>query len=115
MTQNIILGLMLYLVGHIFAWYQFNSQFVFEWARINILLPVIILAVPMGFCFMYGTKLIMTDTNELWTARLLGFGISYAVFPIMTWFYLNESMFTTKTMVCCLLACIIMYIQLFWK
>lgn len=115
MRQKIALGLALYFVGHIAAWYQFNSQFVFQWAKNNLLVPVLLFALPMGFCFMYGTKLLMEETSELWFARLVGFGISYAIFPLMTWYYLNESMFTTKTMICFALACLIMYIQLFWR
>jgi hypothetical protein len=36
-------------------------------------------------------------------------------FPFLTWYFLNESMFTTKTMLCVLLSAIIVGIQLFWK
>jgi hypothetical protein len=46
---------------------------------------------------------------------LLGFGVSYFTFPFLTWWLLNESMFTTKTMLCVALSFIIVAIQLFWR
>jgi hypothetical protein len=36
------------------------------------------------------------------------------VFPILTWFILGESMFTTKTMLCLSLSILIILIQIFW-
>ncbi len=115
LTGKVILGFLFYVIGHIFAWYQFNSQFVWGWAKLNLLVPVFIFAIPMGLCFLYGTKLLVEETNELWTARFVGFGASYAIFPALTWYYMNESMFTFKTISCLFLACAILYIQLFVK
>tara|TARA_A100001515_G_C4483793_1_gene180974 strand:- start:19 stop:369 length:351 start_codon:yes stop_codon:yes gene_type:complete len=115
LTGKVILGFLFYVIGHIFAWYQFNSQFVWDWAKLNLLVPVFIFAIPMGLCFLYGTKLLVEETNELWTARFVGFGASYAIFPALTWYYMNESMFTFKTISCLFLACAILYIQLFLK
>ena len=54
-------------------------------------------------------------TQEAWAARMLGFGMSYLTFPFLTWWLLNESMFTTKTMLCVFLSIMIVGIQLFWK
>jgi hypothetical protein len=115
MTKKIFLAIAFYLVGHVIAWYQTNSQFVWPWAKNNLFLTVVFLSIPAGLCFALGTRILMEETSKLWFARFLGFGISYAVFPLMTWHYLNESMFTTKTMTCIALAALIMYIQLFWK
>jgi len=115
MSQRIFLALVLYSLGHVLAWYQVNSQFVWPWPRNNLLFSVALLATPTGICFAYGTRLLMAESGELWYTRFLGFGASYAVFPVMTWYYLNESMFTAKTLVCFFLACLIMYIQFFWK
>jgi hypothetical protein len=64
---------------------------------------------------MYGTKFIVEVTDELWAARLAGFGASYLCFPLMTWYYMDESMFTSKTMLCVFLAFLILLVQLFWK
>jgi hypothetical protein len=46
---------------------------------------------------------------------LLGFGVSYLTFPILTYLILKESMFTPKTMACVFLSFCIIGIQIFWK
>ena len=115
MSFQIIIGVVFYIIGHIFAWYQFNSQFVWPWAKTNFILPVLLFSIPMGICFLYGTKYVVSETSQLWTARFIGFGASYAVFPLLTWYYMNESMFTFKTLSCLFLACMILYIQIFLK
>ena len=108
-------GILLFVVGHIFAWYAFNSQFVWDWAKEHFWLPVLLFSLPMGLGFLYATKVAVAATDELWAARMMGFGSSYLAFPLMTWYYMNESMFTPKTMICVGLAVMIMGIQLFWK
>tara|TARA_R110000824_G_scaffold58877_1_gene158728 strand:+ start:334 stop:669 length:336 start_codon:yes stop_codon:yes gene_type:complete len=109
------IAILFFVVGHIFAWYAFNSQFVWPWAKEHLWAPALICTLPMAFGFLYGTKHAVAATDELWAARLIGFGASYLAFPLMTWYYMNESMFTPKTLICVGLACMIMGIQLFWK
>jgi hypothetical protein len=75
----------------------------------------LIYGVPASLCFWYATRMIVDTTSEAWTARLLGFGISYLTFPLLTWWLLNESMFTSKTMLCVFLSFLIIVIQLGWK
>jgi hypothetical protein len=41
--------------------------------------------------------------------------MSYLTFPLLTWWLLNESMFTMKTMLCVTLSFMIIAIQLGWK
>jgi len=41
--------------------------------------------------------------------------LSYLTFPLLTWYFLHESMFTAKTMVCVGLAFVIALIQLLWR
>ena len=58
---------------------------------------------------------VVGEMNELWGQRYLIFGMSYLTFPILTWHFMNESMFTTKTLLCTFLAFVIVGIQFFWK
>ena len=44
---------------------------------------------------------------------LLVFCMSYLTFPILTWWLLHESMFTTRTLLCIFLSFCIMGVQ-FW-
>ena len=115
MTSKLALGFALCCLGHIFAWFQLNSQFVWEWWRDKPLVAVGIYSVPVGTCFWYATKLIVDETGAAWSSRFLGFAASYFVFPILTYALLNESMFTPKTLTCIFLSCLIIAVQLFWK
>ena len=109
------IAILFFVAGHILAWYAFNSQFAWEWAREYVWAPALLCNFPMALAFLYGTRFAVAETGELWTARLVGFGASYLCFPLMTWYYMDESMFTPKTMACVFLAFLILGIQLFWK
>ena len=77
---NFVYGLGFFILGHICAWFQLNSQFAWEWWEDKPLLAVGIYSIPVGLSF-----------------------------------FLNETMFTTKTMVCIGLSFCIMGVQLFWR
>jgi len=110
-----VAGIGLFTLGHIFAWFQFNSQFVWEWWEDKPFLAVGVYAIPVGLCFWHATRLVFEETAAAWSARLLGFAASYFVFPLLTWAFLHESMFTPKTLICIFLSCLIVAVQLFWK
>ena len=114
-TFNIMAGIGLFILGHIFAWFQLNSQFVWEWWQDKPFVAVGIYSIPVGTCFWYATKLIVDETGAAWSSRFLGFAASYFVFPLLTYALLNESMFTPKTLTCIFLSCLIIAVQLFWK
>ena len=78
-------------------------------------MPLLIFSRPAGLGFWYGMQLAYEDMHEVWGPRFLIFALSYFTFPILTWYFLNESMFTAKTMICVSLSFVIMGIQLFWK
>lgn len=114
-TFNIFMGVLLFILGHTFAWFQLNSQFVWDWWRDRPLVAVGLYSIPVGLCFWYATRLIVDDTGAVWTSRFLGFASSYFVFPVLTWYLLNESMLTAKTMVCVFLSFLIIGVQIFWR
>jgi len=114
-TFNLLTGILFFILGHTLAWFQLNSQFVWEWWREHPLITVAIYSVPVGLCFLIGTRLVFEETGTLWSSRFLAFSASYLVFPLLTWHFMNESMFTTKTLMCTALSCVIIAIQLFWK
>ena len=108
-------GILFMALANILAWFQFNSQFVWPWFKDKPILTNLIFAVPMGVCFWYGIKLIVEASGQLWTSKLVGFGVGNIIFAAMTWAMLNETPFTSKTMACLFLAFLIILIQLFWK
>jgi len=110
--DSMLYAMSFFCVGHIFSWYTTNSQFVWEFWKDKPLLANIVFGIPAGMMFWYGTKYLMQSIPELWTVRFTAAVISYSVFPFMTWFYMNESMFTIKTMLCVFLALTILIIQI---
>ena len=108
-------GIIFFLVGNVLAWFQFNSQFVWDWWKDKPITSNLIFAIPMGICFWYAVKNIVEATGQLWASKLVGFGVSNVVFGILTYILLRESVFTAKTLSCLILACVIIAIQIFWK
>ena len=109
------IGVILFVIGNILAWFQYNSQFAWEWWQGRPIFSKVVFAFPMGLCFWYAIKHIVDATGELWASKLVGFGVSNVVFGIMTYWILNESVFTPKTASCLLLAVMIIFIQIYWK
>ena len=113
--MKMIIAIALFATGQCLVWFQINSQFVWDWWADKPWRGAIIYSIPAGLCFLYGVKLTYEVMNEVWGPRFLIFGMSYFTFPILTWYFLNESMFTTKTMICVILSFIIVGIQLLWR
>ena len=115
MSKYFLQSLAFYAAGHIFVWFQLYSHVVWEWWQNKPIHAALAFGIPASICFWYGTKITLDITNEAWAARMLGFGMSYMTFPVMTWYFLNESMFTIKTLICVFLSFLIVGIQIGWK
>jgi len=96
----------------ILVWYQLNSQLVWDWAKgSKSMWTMSLFGIPISILFWYATKWGYIGFGNLWAVRWLAFGSSMLVFPIMTYFYLGETI-TLKTLVSIILAIIIMLLQL---
>ena len=111
--QLFILSCLLIMM-HTTIWYASNLQLIIK-NQTYALLWAVIIGIPANILVFYVTKLGHAQFQSLWTVRLLAFGASYFVFPVMTYFYLDESPFNPKTMTCIFLSFVIMAIQIFWK
>jgi len=109
------LGILLFALANILAWFQFNSQFIWKWFADKPFTTNAIFSMPMGICFWYAVKYTVEDTGQLWSSKLVGFGVSNVVFAALTYIIVRESMFTPKTMTCLSLGLVIVLIQIFWK
>jgi len=110
---NILIGCLYCFAGQIFVWFHMNSQHAWKFWENKPIMSVFIFGVPAGICFWYGWNYTVAALNSAWSARFIGFGISYLVFPVLTWFILSESMFTAKTLTCILLSVLILIIQVY--
>ena len=115
MSHKLYLAAALILAGHIAAWYGTFSISIWKWFKENIHLIPFIFAIPTQYFFLYGMKFAVEELGEAWGARLLGFGLSYLVFPILTYYYFGEDMFAPKTLTCIGLSFVIILIQVFRK
>ena len=111
--MNVALGIGTLVIVHILIWFTLNLQFVDGWRESSKIWWVIIgLAIPTSILSALATKSLYAGLDSVWSARFIGFGTSYLVFPIMTWVLLGESMMTTKTISCIFLSILIVVIQL---
>ncbi len=114
MLSNLASGVLLFIAMHIMVWFGINTQFIKSMENTDTLSLALALSIPTTLCAFYGSRYTYIALNEsAWSARLVGFGVSYLTFPLLTWLLLGESMFTGKTMVCVALSCLIVYIQVF--
>ena len=114
-SSKVLLACGLFALGQAMAWFQVNSQFVWEWWKGRPIVAVALYSIPTGLCFWYGVKMCYEEMGEIWGPRFLIFSMSYLTFPLLTWHFLGESMFTLKTMVCVFLSMMIVGVQLFWR
>ena len=112
--MQLAIGICFFVVGQVLGWYQLNLQKMYDWWANKPVISAIALGVPTSIFFWYGWKYISEATNSVWTARFIGSSAGFVVFPILTWFMLGESMFTTKTMICLMLSVLIILIQIFY-
>jgi len=115
MSKAFFYGLFFFIIGHTLAWYGSNLQFISEWWKQRSLLICCMIAIPTSLMWYFGTRFLMEWSPQLWTMRFIGFSVSYLTFPLLTWYYLGESPFTLKTILCSLLAFTIVMIQIGMK
>jgi len=108
-------GMLLFVLMHIAVWWATNAQFIEGFSRAKAFMLSLMLSIPITLLAFQGSRMVYESLNDsAWAARFVGFGVSYLIFPILTWFFLGESMFTFKTMACIGLSCAILAIQIFW-
>ena len=113
--KSLFLGLGLFLIGQIMAWYQTNGQFLNEWMKTHPILVALIGGIPVGYSYILGTTYIVEAfEGQLWPSRLLGFAMGVVAFTFLAYFHMGEVM-TTKTATTLLLATSIVLIQVFWR
>ena len=101
MTLKLFLGVFIFMLGQIGGWYQLNSQYVWKWWQDKPLMSAVVFGMPTSIAFWYAWRMV------------IGSGTGFLVFPLLTWIYLGESMFTVKTILCLVLAVAIILIQIY--
>ncbi len=112
-SYKILAGVSMFALGQLLGWFQLNSQLMWEWWSEKPFMSAIIFGIPTSMCFWFGWKLLSSALDSVWSARFIGSCIGLMIFPILTWAFLGESMFTVKTLSCFSLSIIIILIQVF--
>ncbi len=115
MSYKFILACLLITAGQVVSWYGTYSPFIWKWARVNMHFLPLIFSIPTGYLFLYGMRFAIEEMGDAWGPRLLGFGLSYLVFPLLVYYYFGESFTNPKTLICILLSFVIVAIQVFYK
>lgn len=115
MSYKFILACFLITAGQVVSWYGTYSPFIWKWARVNMHFLPLIFSIPTGYLFLYGMRFAIEEMGDTWGPRLLGFGLSYLVFPLLVYYYFGESFTNPKTLICILLSFVIVAIQVFYK
>lgn len=103
-----------YLTVHILVWFSTNLQLIKGFDKNRALIYCVALAVPTSVTAFYATKFAFEHFESAWSARLVGHGTSYLVFPLLTWVLLSESPFNAKTIICICLSLCIVGVQVFY-
>ena len=109
--MNLLYGVVLIFILQVLVWVSANGQFSEYFKNYNTFVICLTLAIPISICGYFGSKYLYAHLTSAWSIRFIGFGISYLVFPFMTWFLLGETMFTLKTAICIFLSFCIILIQ----
>ena len=112
MNKPILFSIALFIVGNILAWFQ--AQFISEWWYEHPITTVLMYSIPTSFAFYFGWRYAVEFTGSLWSARMLGFGVSTIIFGILSYTLMNEGL-SVKNGLCLILSIAIILIQLLWK
>ena len=112
---KLLWAFLLFTLGQTLIWVQTNGQFVWPWFKKNPLAISIVMGTTISYILIYATRYIVEYYDGLlWPGRFIGFGTGIISFALLTWWFMGEGI-TAKTVVCLVLACTLIAIQLFWK
>ena len=75
------------------------------------MLNVFLFSIPIGLFYIKAWTYFVQTLGSAWSARFLFFGLSYLVFPVLAYVFLNESPWSTKTILSTALSVLIIVIQ----
>ena len=108
------LGVGLGILAQIITFIQLQGQFKYEWMKSNPFL-VSCIGVPLSYLYIYSVEYLVDSFNgDMWPSRLIGFATGAIVFTIMSKMWFGEIL-TVKTVVCLMLSCCIIFVQLYYK
>ena len=112
-VKSLIISAALFALMRIIVWFSNNVQLVPKYKE-HALTIALVLSIPCSLVSFAAVKYGFEALGSAWGIRLMGFGVSYLVFPAMAWFMLGESPFNPKIAISVLLSFVIVAVQLWW-
>jgi multidrug transporter EmrE-like cation transporter len=112
--MNLVYGILWGFLGQFFSFLQMQGGVKYGWYDKY---PIILIlsSIPSTWFYMKSVQNLVTAFDgQLWPSRLIGFGVGIIVFVTLSIILFKEPL-TAKTLVCLLLASMILTIQIFWK
>ncbi|UCH37517.1 MAG: hypothetical protein JSV76_07575 [Candidatus Bathyarchaeota archaeon] len=112
--NELLIGIGMFVIAHILAFFQLNGQFIWKWFGKNEVL-VAAFGFIISFFYIWGTKYTVNGFEGLlWPARFIGFGVGMIIYAIAVSYYFNEGI-SLKTAISLLLSIVLIAIQTLWK
>jgi NO-binding membrane sensor protein with MHYT domain len=111
--KSLAISAVMFALMHIIVWFSNNAQLVPKYKE-HALVISLMLSIPCSLVSFVAVKYGFEALGSAWGIRLLGFGVSYLVFPAMAWFMLGESPFSPKVAISVILSMVIVAVQLWW-
>jgi len=112
--MRLIIGIIVFVIAQILAWFQSNSGIIGEPFKSNHFWIALLFGPVVAVMFSYAT-IQLYEVMELWSIRFLTFGIGYLIFIPLTWYFLGEEVFTLKNAVSFTLCVALISIQFLMK
>ena len=111
---HLAMGIIYGIIAQIITFLQLQGNIKWGWLqRFPIL--TLLASIPMGYLFIKSVEHFVAAYNgQIWPSRLIGFAIGIIVFATMSIWLFKEPV-SMKTLVCLILGCCILGVQIFWK
>jgi hypothetical protein len=107
-----IYALAAYVFAATLTFLQQNLQFIDPYYKDKQNLIILAFSLPIAYLYLYAWTYFVNNSNgSVWSARFIFFGLSYLVYPVLTYICLGESPFAIKTILCTVLSIVIILIQ----
>jgi multidrug transporter EmrE-like cation transporter len=108
------MGTLYGIIAQIITFLQLQGNIKWGWLQKYPILTLLA-SIPMGYLFIKSVEHFVAAYNgAIWPSRLIGFAIGIIVFALMSFFLFKEPI-NSKTIVCLILSCAILGVQIFWK
>jgi|TARA_R110001592_G_scaffold20489_4_gene83034 hypothetical protein len=113
--SKLLITIILFCLGNILIWFQTNGQFLWRWFDKHPVFLSIVFGGVISYFFIYATKIGYNYFDGLlWPVKFVGFSVGILTYAGLTYYFMSESL-SLKTIICLVLAFLIIGIQVLWK